>query len=465
VAAINFRCFYSLLCSLASLIIFSAGLVSTAYSKNLLPMQLKELHASDSAPHDNYGIIVALSTDTAVIGTPFDNSHSFNAGSVYVYTRSHRTWTLQQKLIASDSAPGDQFGWSLALQSNTLLIGARFDDDRGYNSGSVYVYIRNGDVWIEQQKLSASDGSVNDQYGHSIALAGNRAIIGAPLDDNHLSHDPGFAQDSDYSFDAGSAYVYRDNAGTWTFQQKLIANDGSPGDQFGWSVALQGDSALIGARFDDDKAFNSGSAYLFNVNLQAEAHENKQEWRLKQKLTATEGETNDQFGWSVALDGDTAVIGARFDDDKGVNSGSADIYTRSAGTWIKQQHITASNGKSGNQYSWAIALHNNTLIIGAPFDNAEGPLSGYSYIYTHNAGVWQEKQILSSGIDVLGERYGISVALQGNDMLVGACLNHETNSLPGSFYARTTCVPFVHVTTVHSVTYLETSNLPSLKTE
>jgi len=467
VVDINLRRFCSLLFSLAVLINFYAWLVSDAYSKNLLPMQLKELHASDSAAHDNYGIIVALSADTAVIGIPFDDSPGFNAGSAYVYTRSHGAWTVQQKLVASDSAPGDQFGWSLALQGDTLFIGARFDDDRGFNSGSVYVYTRNSDVWTEQQKLTANDGSVNDQYGHSIALAGNRAIIGAPLDDNRFSSGSGFAPDFDSRFDTGSAYVYRRNVNAWTLEQKLIASDGAPGDQFGWSVALQGDSALIGARFDDDKAFNSGSAYLFNVNLHADAHADKQAWRLKQKLTAAEGATNDQFGWSVALDSGTAVIGARFDDDKGVNSGSATIYTRNAETWIKQQHLTASNGKPGNQYSWALALHNNTLIIGAPFDNVDGPLSGSSYVYTHNAGLWQEKQILSSSIEVLGERYGISVALQGNDILVGACLDYEIGSSSGSPHANTntTCVPFVHVTTVHSATNLEKSNLPSLKTE
>jgi len=426
VTVINIRRFYSLLCSLISLVIFSDGLVNTALATNLLQEQIKELLASDSSPHDDYGIIVALSVDTAVIGVPFDNTKSFNSGSAYIYTRSNGAWALQQQLLASDSAPGDQYGWSVALQGDTVLIGARFDDDKGFNSGSAYVYTRNAGVWTEQQKLTANDGAVNDQYGITISLAGDTVAIGAPFDD-------------DNGFDSGSAYVYSLNAGMWTLQQKLTTSDGAPGDQYGWSVALEGDSALIGARFDDDKGFNSGSAYLYNLDAGA--------WVMKQKLIAADGAVNDQFGWSVALDDDTAVIGARFNDDTGINSGSAYVYTRSVGGWGLQQNLTASDGAPGNQYSWAVALDGDTVIIGAPFDNDQDRLSGSCYVYTRNADVWSEKQKLTANIEVLGERYGMSVALEGNTMVVGSCLDYERGSLSGLTYINTTCVPLLHEST------------------
>lgn len=408
----------------------SGSLVGAVLPDNQLQSQIKELLASDSSPHDNYGIIVTLSGDTAVIGIPFDNSRSFNAGSAYIYTRHKGAWIQQQHLTAKDSAPGDQFGWSIALQGNTVLIGSRLDDDKGFNSGSVYVYTRHAGLWIEQQKLTAIDGSANDQYGLTLSLADNTAVIGAPFDD-------------DNGFDSGSAYIYTLKAEEWTLQQKLTATDAASGDQYGWSVALDGNSALIGARFDDDKGFNSGSAYLYSLDAEA--------WLLKQKLTAADGSDNDQFSWSVALDNNTAVIGARFDDDMGINSGSAYVFTRSGDSWGLQEKLTASDGAPGNQYSWSIALQGDTVIIGNPFDDNKYRLSGSTYVYTRNVDLWSEIQKMTASKELLGDRYGISVALEGNTMLVGACLNYEKGWLAGSPYVNTPCVPLLH----------ETTNLPA----
>jgi len=389
-------------------------------------VHLKELLASDSAPHDNYGIVVALSSDTAVIGAPFDSTRSFNAGSAYVYKHSNGAWSLQQKLQANDGAPGDQYGWSIALQGNTLLIGARFDDDRGFNSGSIYAYTRIDNTWVERQKFSAPDGSVNDQYGFTISLDGDVAFIGAPLDD-------------DNGFESGSVYIYHRIAGLWSVEKKFTAHDGEPGDQFGWSVALSASSALIGARFDDDEAFNSGSAYLYNRTAQT--------WHMKQKFTAIDAAVNDQFGWTVALDDNTAVIGARFNDDMGINSGSAYVYTLSDKEWSLQQKLIASDGEPGNQYSWAIALDGDKLIIGAPFDNYEEAISGSSYVYSRSDNAWREQQKLTANIEVLAARYGISVALEGDTTLIGACLEQHGGVLSESVHINTTCAPLIHETT------------------
>lgn len=418
-------------CVLTSLVLLVIGYTGAVQAINLLPMQLKRLQASDSAAHDDYGITVALSDDTVVVGVPFDNTDAFNAGSVYIYTHNNGVWSLLQRLVASDSAPGDQFGWALALQGDTLIIGARFDDDQGFNSGSAYVYSRKAGLWAEQQKLTANDGSENDQYGLAISMAGDTTIIGAPFDD-------------DKGFDSGSAYVYSRDGGLWSLQQKLAANEGSPGDQFGWSVALQDDNALIGARFDDDQGFNSGAAYFFGLDAQA--------WVQKQKLTAADGSINDQFGWVVALHGDTAVVGARFDDNKGINSGSAYVYTRHEHKWWLQQHLTASDGELGNQYSWAIALGSDTLIIGAPFNSIKRPLSGSCYVYQRNGDSWSEKQKLAAGVELLAERYGTSIALEGNTLLIGACLDSPRAPFSSSPWAGATCVPFVHLITIPAIT-------------
>ncbi len=436
-ATINIqRCFLRLSTTI-SLAILLVGLVAPAQAKTRLPMQLTELLESDSAPHDNYGIVVALSTDTAVIGIPFDSSRTFNAGSAYVYKHHNGTWSLQQKLQASDSAPGDQYGWSIALQRDTLLIGSRFDDDRGFNSGSIYAYTRIDGLWIEQQKLSALDGAINDQFGFTMALDGDLAFIGAPLDD-------------DNGFESGSAYIYKRIAGLWTADKKITAHDGESGDQFGWSVALSAGNALIGARFDDDKAFNSGSAYLYTRTSQT--------WHMKQKLTASDAAVNDQFGWTVALDDKTAVIGARFNDEMGINAGSAYVYTLNDKVWRQQQKLTASDGESGNQYSWAIALDGDKLVIGAPFDNYDDALSGSCYVYYRSEKGWREQQKMTANIDVLAARYCISVALQGDTTLIGACQAQQRSVLSESAAINTTCVPLIHETT--NLLTLDKINLP-----
>ena len=161
-------------------------LMGAAYA--LTPTQIERkpiLTSADSAPFDDYGISVALAGDIAMIGVPFDNGKGFNSGSVYLYTRSDGVWTLQQKLTASDAAPGDQYGWSVALEGDTAVVGARFDDEEGFNSGSVYIYTHSDGVWNEQQKLTASDGAEKDQYGTSVALAVDTVLIGSPFSDDN----------------------------------------------------------------------------------------------------------------------------------------------------------------------------------------------------------------------------------------------------------------------------------------
>ena len=152
------------------------------------------------------------------------------------------TVTEVEKLLASDGAAGDSFGTYVSVDGDTAVIGARNDDDNGHNSGAVYVFVRNGGVWTEQQKLLASDGVAGDQFGWSVSVDGNTAVIGAP-----------FAEGD------GAAYVFVRNGSVWSEQQKLFASDGLAVD-FGWSVSVDGDTAVIG---DDEAHDYTGAAYVF----------------------------------------------------------------------------------------------------------------------------------------------------------------------------------------------------------
>ena len=207
-----------------------------------------KLLASDGAAGDVFGFEVAVSGDTAVVGAFRDDDKGTESGSAYVFVRSGTTWTQQAKLLASDGAAGDEFGFSVAVSGDTAVVGAFRDDDKGTESGSAYVFVRSGTTWTQQAKLLASDGRLFDIFGISIAVSGDTVVVGASFDDDNGSA-------------SGSAYVFARSGTTWTQQAKLLASDGAFFDTFGTSVAVSGDTAVVGAFRDDDKGTDSGSAW------------------------------------------------------------------------------------------------------------------------------------------------------------------------------------------------------------
>jgi FG-GAP repeat len=223
-------------------------------------------------------------------------------------------------LTASDGEGDDAFGYSVALSGNSALVGA-YLKTIGSNTyqGVAYVFTFNGSTWVQQQELTASDGAAGDDFGSSVALADNVALVGAY---RKTVGSNGFQ---------GAAYVFTFNGGTWVQQQELTASDGSAFDQFGWSVALSGTTALVGAE-SKTIGLNSaqGAAYVFTFNGSA--------WDQQRELTANDGGSGDYFGYSVALSGTTALVGAYL---KTVGSngtqGSAYVFTFNGSTWIQQQ--------------------------------------------------------------------------------------------------------------------------------
>lgn len=273
--------------------------------------QTQKLVAGDGDEFDSFGFSVALTEDTALIGATGDDENGEEAGAAYVFSRQNSGWEQTQKLLASDGGESDSFGSSVALTEDTVLVSAPFDDQSGTDAGSVYLFTRRTGRWIQTQELLAGDGAEGDQFGRSIDLVEDTALIGAPGD----SEGDGFA--------LGSAYVFMRQNGQWTQSQKLIADDGDADDFFGDSVALTEDTALIGAVGDEENDDLSGSAYVFARR--------KKQWTQTQKLLAEDGDGFDFFGDSVALAGETALIGAYLDEESGMESGSAYVFERTAG--------------------------------------------------------------------------------------------------------------------------------------
>jgi len=315
--------------------------------------ELLKLHASDPAASDYFGISVAIDGDTAMIGAHADDDNALNAsGSVYVFTRTAGVWTQSTKLYASDAAASDTFGVSVAIDGDTAMIGAHNDDDNALSaSGSVYVFTRTAGVWTQAAKLHASDPAATDQFGGSVALDGDTAMIGAHVDDDNALTD------------SGSIYVFTRTAGVWAQSTKLHASDPAAGDYFGVSVAINGDTAMIGASADDDNALNaSGSVYVFTRTAGV--------WTQSTKLHASDPAADDYFGVSVSIDGDTAMIGASSDDDNAVtDSGSVYIFMQTAGSWTQSTKLYASDPAAADQFGRSIAISGDTAFVGADADD------------------------------------------------------------------------------------------------
>src|SRR5215468_4102319 len=384
--------------------------------------QRQKLTAMEGAANDEFGAAVAFSGNTMVIGAPLDDVIGEDQGSVYVFTRNGAAWTLQQKLTAQDGVAKSEFGFSVAISGDTVVIGAPLDDTGGNgDQGSAYVFTRSGAVWTQQQKLTAQDGAANDLFGYSVAISGETVAVSALGDDIGANENQ------------GSAYVFTRSDTTWTQQQKLIANDGSTGEFFGRSVALSGDTVVVGKNLDKVGANDEqGSAYVFTRSGTV--------WTQQQKLIADDGAEDDQFGRSVAISGDTLAVGAPFGDIGGnFSQGSAYVFTRSGAVWTLQQKLTADDGEAGDFFGLAVALNGDTLVVGAVNDHIGGNVGalgqGSAYVFSRSGTVWTQRQKLIADDGAADDRFGSAVAFSGDTVVIGARLDDiDSNRDQGSVY-------------------------------
>ncbi len=382
--------------------------------------------SGDGAAGDEFGRAVAISGDTVVIGAYADDTTSgSNAGSAYVFVRSGVTWSLQAKLTANDGAASDQFGWCVSMDVDTVLIGAPMDDlTAGANVGSAYLFVRSGTTWSLPTRITAADGAVSDQFGWAVSVHGQTALVGASLDDTVSGTD------------AGSAYVFTLSGGSWLQQAKITAADGAGSDNFGYSVSLETDTCLVGAYLDDTTGgTNAGSAYVFVRSSNV--------WSQQAQLQAPDGAANDQFGISVSLSSESALIAAAFDDTiaGGVDSGSASIFVRTAATWSFEVQLIADDIQPGDVFGYEVSLSGSTALIGAvDGDNSPGSLSGCAYIFTRNGSSWSQQAKLVEASGLYNDQFGVRVALSGNTAVIGANFKDTDaglNSGCAYVYART----------------------------
>jgi len=375
--------------------------------------EVAKLMASDAQESDQFGYSVSVSGDTAVIGARYEDTGGSDAGAAYVFTRSGGSWTQQAKLMASDAQSSDRFGGSVAVSGDTAVIGASNADAGGSGAGAAYVFTRTGGSWTQQAKLMASDAQANDNFGYSVAVSGDTAVIGAPYEDTGGS-------------DAGAVYVFTRTGGSWTQQAKLMASDAQANDNFGYSVAVSGDTAVIGARLEATGGSGAGAAYVFTRTGGS--------WTQQAKLMASDAQVNDYFGWSVAVSGDTAVIGAQFEDTGGSGAGAAYVFTRTGGSWTQQAKLMASDAQANDNFGYSVSVSGDTAVIGARLEDTGGSGAGAAYVFTRTGGSWTQQAKLMASDAQANDVFGWSVAVSGDTAVIGAPYEDTGGSDAGAVY-------------------------------
>ncbi len=428
-----------------------------AYPITIDPIvQQAYIKASNTGAADNFGIAVAVSGDTAVVGAQGESSDATDvdgdqasdeapsSGAAYIYVRNGATWSQQAYLKATNTGNFDQFGSAVAISGDTVLVGAPREgsmatgvggdplDNSLFEAGAAYVYVRSGTTWSPQAYLKASNTGASDHFGASVAVSGDTLIVGAPHEDR----------------DAGAAYMFVRTGSSWSQQAYVKASVADAGDNFGASVALDGDTAVVGANKEDsnatgvdgddtnNSAFSSGAAYVFVRSGST--------WSQQAYLKASNTDASDEFGSSVALSGDTAIIGAIFEDgaSAGVggdpasntipNSGAAYVFGRVGTTWSQQAYLKPAHTNPHDLFGSAVAASGERVLVGSAGEDGSstgvnGPhdnltlAAGAAYSFVRDGGgSWTYEAYLKSSNPSIFDGFGNAVALSGTVAVVGA---------------------------------------------
>jgi len=369
-----------------------------------------KLRAGEGSPGDFFGSTVAIDGDVAVVGARDQDARGPDSGAVHVFHFNGEVWSEQQVLLASDAAEGDKFGRWVAVNGDVIVVGAHHDDDAGTSSGAAYVYRHDGNTWMEEQKLVASDAQAGAEFGCAVSVCREWIVVGAQRDDQGGES-------------AGAAYVFRHDGIRWTEAEKLVAGDASPMGGFGNALSLSGDAVLIGA--SAATSAEPGSAYVYRFDGAS--------WN-EERLEASDLEDGDQFGCSVNLDGDLAVVGAsRKDSGAGVDSGVAYVFRFDGTSWVEEQRLSASDGQPYDRFGRSEAVDGDLLLVGARGDDDRGESAGAAYVFHHDGGEWREVEKLTAADGEAGDEFG-RVALAGSNALIGARGDDDRGSRAGAAY-------------------------------
>lgn len=414
------------------------------------------LKASNTGTFDNFGYSVAISGETLVVGAPYEGSNAtgvngnqadnsaMEAGAAYVFVRSGNTWKQQAYLKAGNTGAEDNFGASVAISGETVVVGAPREDsnaigingdqedNRRENAGAAYIFVRSGSTWTQQAYLKAADyPDEDDKFGASVAISGETVVVGAPGESSAFAVVSVKGSIRDDATWAGAAYVFVRSGKTWT-QEAVLKSSAAAYDEFGTSVAISGQRVVVGAPYKNSK---TGYAFVFVRNGKT--------WTEEAFL---KGDKNgsDRFGYSVAISGETLVVGAPYEDSNATgvngnqanndveNAGAAYVFVRNGDTWTQQAYLKASNTGKEDYFGNSVAISGQTVVVGAPNEdsNAMGVNgnqannnvedAGAAYIFVRNGNTWTQQAYLKASNTGSGDNFGASVAISGETVAVGA---------------------------------------------
>jgi len=360
-----------------------------------------KLTASDGGGNQRFGFSIAIDNGVVAVGASQDDDNGTRSGSAYLFDAS--TGAELFKLLPSDGADFDYFGWSIAIDNGIVAVGAYFDDDNGINSGSAYLF--DASTGAQLFKLLPSDGATEDFFGQSIAIDNGVVVVGANEDDN---------QNGNFS---GSAYIFDASTGVQLF--KLLPNDGAAGDGFGYSVAIDNGIVAVGSWFDTDNGGASGSAYVFDASTGGQTA----------KLLANDGGQGDHFGTSVAVDNGIVAVGAPSHGDNGGFSGSVYLFNASGGQIAE---LLPSDGAAGDFFGYAVSIDNGVVASGASSNDDNGDSSGSAYLFDASTGAQITKLLPTDG--AFRDEFGRSIAIDNGTVAAGAYADNDNGGDSGSAY-------------------------------
>ena len=363
-------------------------------------VQTHKLLASDGAVTDFFGWRVAITGNTAIIGAHSNDATGVDSGAAYIFNVASGQQLL--KLLPSDAEAGDRFGFSVGVSGTTAIVGATGGDGNGSGSGAAYLI--NTSTGQQIAKLLSSDGESGDKFGYSVAINGTMGIVGAPgVDDNGST--------------SGAAYVFDTTTGFEV--AKLQPNDGAAGDWFGFSVGIWGSTAVVGADLANGNGTDSGAAYVFDALTGQQMF----------KFTPADGAAGDRLGRTIGLSGNTAIVGSLLDDDNGTDSGSAYLFDVTTGTQIAK--LLPGDGAEYRGFGISVAIDGPTAIVGSN-DIVNGNNSGSAYVFDLPTGQELFKLLPADGEE--SDYFGDSVAISGSDVVVGAWHDNDNGAASGSAY-------------------------------
>jgi hypothetical protein len=381
---------------LIALLAMSVGIVA-AGSQGKGPFTEFRLTPGDAPANAQYGRSVAMDGDLVAVGMGGDGA----VGAVYLYRRQGMAYIPEATLTAPDATPGAEFGRTVAIQGNLVIVGARFAQAGSLSkAGAVYVFRKHAGSWEPGEKITSPAPSNEDNFGRALAIQGDTLVVTARKENLGAS-------------DVGAAYVYRRQGGSWTFQEKLEAGDPAPGAYFGQSVALSGDLMAVGARNADPAG--AGGFYLFRRDGDG--------WAGAAKVTPPDGKKNDQYGFCIAISGNTIAVGARRADTGTTkpDAGAVYVYTMTDGGVVPVARLTPGDAEAGDEFGQSVAFAGDVLAVGAWKDDVGGNAGqGSISLFSRAGGSWIEAGRVVASDGRAGDEFGYSLAGFGNRLVTGA---------------------------------------------